>query len=150
MDEPEQNAPEDEEGEPATFTAWAKRKYRKHRKKTLAAVGTAAATVASIAIKLAVEEYLAKKADAVEPVTDEPSSDFDAWEEEYQTSEPEPEPRRTVSEHTVQGHPMRISGEASAEGRENWRRAYEEGLVEAPEPPPGWTWRCDTVRGSHK
>jgi septal ring-binding cell division protein DamX len=149
MDVTEQSASENAEGEPTTVTAKAKRLIQKHRKKTLAGVGTAAAAMAAIAIKLALEQYLAKNAGDVESVVpNEQSSDFEAWEEEYRTSEPEQ--RRTVSEHTVQGHPMRISGEASAEGRVNWARAYEAGLVDTPLPPPGWTWRSDSVRGGQR
>lgn len=144
MDESEQTAPED--GEPTSITAKAKRLYHRHKKKVRAGVGAAAAAAAGVAIKMALESYINKDAEANDPVVhDDSSSDFTEWEKEYRASEPDR--RRPPSEHTVQGHPMRINGEASAEEKANWARAYEAGLVDTPEPPPGWTWRSDSVRG---
>ncbi|NED32243.1 hypothetical protein [Streptomyces sp. SID8499] len=143
MDPSEPTAPEDEAKETASVAQRAKRLIKKHRT-TITAVGAVTVAVTGLALKMAQDQYLAETDETDEPLTSAPPI-------------PEPElgginaqdksSRRPAVEHDVAAHPVKLNGRRLGEkGRENWAKAFEEGLVDTPTPPSGLTYRGRTRR----
>ncbi|QKW23120.1 hypothetical protein HUT16_32130 [Kitasatospora sp. NA04385] len=106
---------------------------RKHRK-TIAGAGVGLAVIGSAVLR----EYLNSQ------LPPGPPHEFDA-PEHLPRSDGQ---RQPVSQHSVQGHFMRISGRPSERAKANYAAALAAGFDGPPEIPPGWTWRDEHDRGS--